>query len=71
MVGVTMSWLLMLILLSSILSWVLTHKYQEEIIELKKKHDKELDDYRDQIYEVVNDNLELKQQMQDIKRRNY
>jgi len=66
-----MSWLLMLILLSSILSWVLTHKYQEEIIELKKKHDKELDDYRDQIYEVVNDNLELKQQMQDIKRRNY
>ena len=66
-----MTWLLMLILCSSIFSWAITHKYQEENIELKKKHQEEIDDFKDQIYDVINDNLELKKRLQDIERRRY
>lgn len=66
-----MSWLLMLVLLASILAWTITHKYQEEIEELKSKHIKEIDDYKDEIYEIVNENLELKEQIENNKRRRY
>jgi hypothetical protein len=66
-----MSWLLMLVLLASIFSWVLTHRYQEEIDELKKKHNSEIDDYQDQIYDTMNEIVELETKIKDLKRRKY
>lgn len=66
-----MTWLLMLILCSSIISWAITHRYQEENIELKKKHQDEIDDFKEQIFDVINDNLELKKRLQDNERSKY
>ena len=66
-----MTWLLMVVLCSSILSWAITHRYQEENIELKKKHQDEIDDFKEQIFDVINDNLELKKRLQDNERSKY
>lgn len=47
-----MTWLLTLVLLTAILSWVITHKYQEDNMELKKEHKKEVKYLRGKIVKL-------------------
>lgn len=63
-----MTWLLMLILLSSIASWAFTHKYQEQIIELREQHIKEIDEYNDEINRLMGQVLELQHEIQSYKK---
>ncbi len=66
-----MTWLLTLVLLTAIFSWTLTHKYQEEIIDLKKQHDKDIKDYENELYDRVSENLELVEKIAELKRRGH
>lgn len=66
-----MNWLLTLILCTAILSWVVTHKYQEEIEELKKKHKKEIKEYENELFDALNYQVELQNEIKDLKRRKY
>lgn len=58
----------MLILLSSIVSWAFTHKYQEQIIELREKHIKDIDEYNDEIQRLLGQVLELQHEIENYKK---
>ena len=66
-----MTWLLTLILLTAIMSWVVTHKYQEEIDALKEEHKQEISRYHDEIYDNVLEIADLNQKLDNYKRRKY
>ena len=58
-----MNWLLTLVLLTSIISWYITHNYQEKIIELEKKYQKELQDYQVELYQAYDKILDLENKL--------
>lgn len=66
-----MNWLLTLILLSTIISWAITHRYQEEREKLINKHKKEIQEYEEELYAALNQNLELTNELAEAKRRQY
>jgi cell division protein FtsL len=61
-----MIYLLTVILVSSIISWTITHKYQEEIIEKNKEIDEIKKDYEDEIQRLVYEHYE---QMETLKQK--
>lgn len=58
-----MTWLLTIILISAIIGWVNASSYADKMDELRKKHDKEIEEYQDQLRLVMNDLLETKHEL--------
>jgi hypothetical protein len=58
-----MNWFLTLILISVIISWIYTHKYLEQIDDLKEEFDKKEREYQKEINKLGYQCVELRQKL--------
>lgn len=64
-----MTWLLTIILISAIIGWRISYDYSEKMLELQKNHDKEVQEYQDEIRKIVSQLLETQHELKRYKGR--
>lgn len=64
-----MIFLMTTVLISAIISWTITHKYQEELIDARKKYEKSKKEYEDEIHKLMCEHLEELELLNDELKR--